>query len=267
VYVVDERHLLSRGKTLLNISHTWSRRRGDKRPLFQSYEDCPGLQHNTRHKDAGAFYKCTNQWPGHLFIMDSAGGRNRRQLTFSWELPYVRGHGANQNVPAWSRTNGWVAYMEGQILTGPTDVVAILPGDKQHATTMRLTYGAETGWMGDDPEWSPDGNWLAFAAYHAYSGAPRCYIATAYVGEWPPRDREQIELGTRFQAFPAHVTFTQHSCNYAPLPSWQTRPTARRRQTRKRHRQSQLSSAGWRLPWLEKDPESPLTHRPQAEAQ
>ena len=243
VHAVAEEHVLSRGATLRNISHTWSRKPQGKQSVLDLMDDCPGLHHDAEHS-METFYRCTNQWPGHLFTMGSADGRHRRQITFSWELPYVRGHGAHQNVPAWSRANGWVAYFEGQTLTGPADIVAMLPGDKEHATTTRLTYGAEYGWIADDPDWSPDGQWITFMAYHSF-GRASCYVAAAFVGEWPPH--EIVDLGMRFTPqIPGHVTFTRQSCNYAPLPSWRPRPASGGH--RARLRQSSVSALKWHLP-------------------
>ena len=176
------------------------------KPMSSHYAMCP--RQRVKAGEAGEqerhFYRCSNQWPGHIYLMNSADGKNERPLTRAQPNPFLPGHTLAQNVPRWSRSNGGVVYWEGQIVTGPGDVMMSIPGD-EHTPPVQLTHRSPIGAMADDPEWSPDGRWVAYASYHGGG----IYIGVAYL--IPGR-------GWHTQEIPS---LTRLGGSIAPTPSWQ----------------------------------------------
>jgi hypothetical protein len=134
------------------------------RPLSEHYKICPSPRVKAGDPGEGhihRFYRCSNQWPGHIHVMRSSDGQGEQAFTHMEPNRLLRGHHAlAQNMPDWSREHGGVVYWEGQIVTGPGDAVARMRSAQgDHAPPAALTDLSGFGAMADDPVWaqSPEG--------------------------------------------------------------------------------------------------------------
>ena len=199
--------MLSNGATGHNVNYD----RYD-RPMSEHYKVCPSPR--VKAGDAGEgdtyrFYRCSNQWPGHIHVMRSSDGQDEQALTHAAPNRFLRGpHSLNQNMPDWSRAHGGVAYWEGQIVTGPGDAVARMRSPQGGRTPpVRLTDLSGSGAMADDPVWSPDGRWIAYASYQGGG----IFIGLSYITKLdPPIDQ-----------FKQLTTLTRLGGSVAPNPTWQ----------------------------------------------
>ena len=199
--------MLSNGATGHNVNYD----RHD-RPMSEHYKVCPSPR--VKAGDAGEgdihrFYRCSNQWPGHIHVMRTSDGQDEQALTHAAPNRLLRGpHSLNQNMPDWSRAHGGVAYWEGQIVTGPGDAVARMRSPQGgHTPPVRLTDLSRSGAMADDPVWSPDGRWIAYASYQGGG----IFIGLSYITKLdPPIDQ-----------FKQLTTLTRLGGSVAPNPTWQ----------------------------------------------
>ena len=182
------------------------------RPLSEHYKICPSPR--IKAGDAGEghihrFYRCSNQWPGHIHVMRSSDGQGEQAFTHMEPNRLLPGHHAlAQNMPDWSREHGGVVYWEGQIVTGPGDAVARMRSPQgDHAPPVQLTDLSGFGAMADDPVWSPDGRWIAYASYHGGG----IFIGVSYISN----------LDLPRATFKHLRSLTRLGGSVAPTPSWQ----------------------------------------------